>query len=149
MQAGKGYSLTLDKPHSQLDIPAILVERRVAITPMGDKLRFAGTMEIAGLNTDINPARIRGILKSVPMYFPDFSEKDFKDIQPWVGLRPCTPDGLPYVGRTKKFDNLCIATGHAMMGLSLGPITGKLIAQAISGETPQISSALLNPDRYN
>lgn len=148
MQAGKGYSLTLDKPHQQLNIPAILVERRVAVTPMADKLRFAGTMEIAGLNTDINPSRIRGILKSVPMYFPDFAEEHFKDVQPWVGLRPCTPDGLPYIGRTRHIDNLCIATGHAMMGLSLGPITGKLIAQTITGQTPDIVSPLLDPDRY-
>ena len=148
LQAGKGYSLTLKQPHSLPAVPAIFVERRVAVTPMGNELRFAGTMEIAGLNTNVNPARIRGIKKSVPLYFPEFSDADFKGVQPWVGLRPCSPDGLPYVGRAARYDNLCLCTGHAMMGLSLGPISGQLIAQTIAGETPQISSALLNPDRY-
>jgi D-amino-acid dehydrogenase len=148
IQAGKGYNLTLPQPHSRPAVPMIFVERRVAVTPMGDQLRFAGTMEIAGLNTDINPARIRGIKKSVPLYFPEFSDADFKDVQPWVGLRPCTPDGLPYVGRTRRYDNLCIATGHAMVGLSLGPITGQIIAQTIAGETPPFAMAQLDPDRY-
>ena len=149
LQAGKGYSLTLPKPHSLPAVPTIFVERRVAVTPMGNELRFAGTMEIAGLNTNVNPARIRGIKKSVPLYFPEFSDADFKGVQPWVGLRPCSPDGLPYLGRTRRYDNLCLATGHAMMGLSLGPISGQIIAQTIAGETPPISSALLDPDRYS
>lgn len=148
MQAGKGYSLTMKKPAQSPSIPAIFGEARVVATPMGDELRIAGTMEIAGLNTDINPSRIKGILKAVPLYYPEFSPSDFDGIQPWVGLRPCSPDGLPYVGRTARYDNLCIATGHAMMGLSLGPITGQLIAQTVSGETPPLLSALLNPDRY-
>jgi D-amino-acid dehydrogenase len=148
IQAGKGYSLTLKNPRFKMEIPAILVERRVAVTPMGNQLRFAGTMEIAGLNTDVNPARIRGIKKSVPMYFPDFTDEDFQDVQPWVGLRPCSPDGLPYVGRTRRYDNLSIGAGHAMLGLSLGPITGLLLAQTISGERPQVISSMLDPDRY-
>ena len=148
MQAGKGYSLTLPKPKQMPAMPMIFVERRVAITPLGEQLRIAGTMEIAGLNTDVVPARVRGIVKSVPLYFPEFGESDFTGVAPWVGLRPCSPDGLPYLGRTRKFDNLCIATGHAMMGLSVGPITGEIIAQTISGETPRISSALLDVDRF-
>ncbi len=148
LQAGKGYSLTLPQPHSQPAMPTIFVERRVAVTPMGNQLRFAGTMEIAGLNTNINPARIRGIKKSVPLYFPEFSDADFVGVQPWVGLRPCSPDGLPYVGRTARFSNLSIGAGHAMLGLSLGPITGLLLSQAISGEPLQVESPMLNPDRY-
>jgi D-amino-acid dehydrogenase len=148
MQAGKGYSLTMAKTAKSPSIPAILGEARVAVTPMGDSLRFAGTMEVAGLNTDVNPSRVRGILKSIPKYYPEFSASDFEGIQPWVGLRPCSPDGLPYVGRTQRYDNLCIATGHAMMGLSLGPITGQLISQTVSGEKPALMSALLDPDRY-
>jgi len=148
MQAGKGYSVALPEPRHQPSVPAILSEARVAVTPMGKSLRFAGTMEIAGLNTDVNPARVRGILKAIPAYYPDFTADDFAGVQAWAGLRPCSPDGLPYVGRTARYDNLCIATGHAMLGLSLGPITGKLIAQTVAGETPQFTSALLNPDRY-
>ncbi len=148
MQAGKGYSLTLPKPRQLPAIPAILTEARVAVTPMGSSLRFGGTMEIAGLNESINPVRVQGIIKSVPKYYPDLTPRDFEDVQPWCGLRPCTPDGLPYVGRTRRYANLAIATGHAMMGLSLGPITGKLVAETLSGERPSIDIQPLDPDRY-
>ena len=148
MQAGKGYSLTLIKPRELPQICSIFTEARVAVTPMGGTLRFGGTMEIAGLNEDINPVRVQGIIKAVPKYFPKFAPDDFAGIQPWRGLRPCSPDGLPYLGRTAKFSNLTIATGHAMMGLSLGPITGKLVSELLSGEEPSIDLTPLNPDRY-
>ena len=148
MQAGKGYSLTLTKPRELPQICSIFSEARVAVTPMGGTLRFGGTMEIAGLNEDINPVRVQGIIKSVAKYYPKFTPEDFAGIQPWRGLRPCSPDGLPYLGRTAKFSNLSIATGHAMMGLSLGPITGKLMAEILSGEKPSIAIDALNPDRY-
>ena len=148
MQAGKGYSLTLTKPRELPQICSIFSEARVAVTPMGGTLRFGGTMEIAGLNEDINPVRVQGIIKSVPKYYPKFVPQDFEGIQPWRGLRPCSPDGLPYLGRTAKFKNLTIATGHAMMGLSLGPITGRLVSEIISCEKPSIPIEMLNPDRY-
>jgi D-amino-acid dehydrogenase len=148
MQAGKGYSLTLPKPRQLPQICAIFCEARVAVTPMGESLRIGGTMEIAGLNEDINPARIRGIVRSVPQYYPEFKPEDFEGIKPWRGLRPCSPDGMPYIGRTKKYSNLSVATGHSMMGLSLGPISGKVTAEVISNEKPSIDISLLNPDRY-
>jgi D-amino-acid dehydrogenase len=148
MQAGKGYSLTLTRPRELPQLCSIFSEARVAATPMGNTLRFGGTMEIAGLNEDINPVRVQGIIKAVPKYFPKFTPDDFAGVQPWRGLRPCSPDGLPYLGRTAKFKNLTIATGHAMMGLSLGPITGKLVSEILSGEKPSIDLTLLNPDRY-
>jgi D-amino-acid dehydrogenase len=148
MQAGKGYSLTLTRPRQLPQLCSIFTEARVAITPMGDTLRFGGTMEIAGLNEDINPVRVQGIIKSVPKYFPQFTAEDFAGVQPWRGLRPCSPDGLPYLGRTAKFSNLIIATGHAMMGLSLGPISGQLVSEIVSGEKPSFDLTLLNPDRY-
>jgi D-amino-acid dehydrogenase len=148
MQAGKGYSLTLTKPRELPQLCSIFTEARVAVTPMGDTLRFGGTMEIAGLNDDINPVRVQGIIKSVPKYFPKFAPEDFAGVQPWRGLRPCSPDGMPYLGRTAKFSNVTIATGHAMMGLSLGPITGKLMSEIVSGEKSSFDLTLLNPDRY-
>ena len=149
MQAGKGYSLTLMKPRQLPEICAILTEARVAVTPMAGALRFAGTMEIAGLNEDINPVRVRGIIAAAGKYYPEFQPSDFDGVAPWRGLRPCSPDGMPYVGRTAKCANLSIATGHAMMGMSLGPITGRLMADVLAGETPQIDMAQLSPDRYN
>jgi len=148
MQAGKGYSLTLPQPRQLPAICSILTEARVAVTPMGGSLRVGGTMEIAGLNEDINPARVRGIVKALPRYYPAFRVEDFAGIQPWCGLRPCSPDGLPYVGRTAKYANLSLATGHAMMGLSLGPITGRLISEVLAGEKPSQNLTLLDPDRF-
>ena len=120
----------------------------MAVTPMGSSLRFGGTMEISGLNEDINPARVQGIIKAVPKYFPKFTPPDFENIQPWRGLRPCSPDGLPYLGRTEKFSNLILATGHAMMGMSLSPITGKIVSEIVSGEKPAFDLNLFSPDRY-
>ncbi len=148
IQAGKGYSLTLTHPPTMPKIGAILSEARVAVTPMGDTLRFAGTMEIAGLDETITQRRVKRIIAAACRYLPDFSPDDFQGVTPWYGLRPCSPDGLPYVGRVHRYANLSIATGHAMMGLSLGPITGKLVAEALSGEQPSADLALLSPDRY-
>ncbi len=148
MQAGKGYSVTLPKPRQLPQLCSILAEARVAVTPMGSSLRFGGTMEIGELNHDINPVRVRGIIKSARRYFPDFAEPDFENVKPWCGLRPCSPDGLPYLGRTAKFANLTIATGHAMMGLSLGPVTGQIVAELIGENRPTRDLSLLNPDRF-
>jgi D-amino-acid dehydrogenase len=149
MEAGKGYSLTLPEPRQLPQICSILTEARVAVTPMGGSLRVGGTMELSGLNDEISPVRVRGIIDSFQRYFPEFTSKDFEGIKPWRGLRPCSPDGLPYVGRTNRFENLSIAAGHSMMGLSLGPITGKLISEILSGERPSHDLTILSPDRYN
>ncbi len=148
MQGGKGYSMTLPSPPQQAAHGIILTEARVAITPIGQALRFGGTMEIAGLDERMNPARVRGIVKAALKHLPDFSEEDFATATPSSGLRPCSPDGLPYVGRPARWDNLALGTGHAMMGMSLGPITGKLLAEVLAGEPPSVSLALLSPDRY-
>ena len=148
MQSGKGYSLTLENPASLPGICAIMSEARVAMTPMGSSLRFAGTMELTGLDERIDAARVRGIVKSVAGYFPDITPEHLERATVRTGLRPCSPDGLPYVGRVSKFANLSVAAGHAMMGMSLGPITGKLMAEILSGEPLSCSMEGLSPDRY-
>jgi D-amino-acid dehydrogenase len=148
IQAGKGYSITLPKPRQLPKICSILTEARVAVTPMGETLRFAGTMEITGLDESINPIRVQGIIDSIPVYYPQFRQDDFRGLPVWSGLRPCSPDGLPYIGRFGRYANLSAATGHAMMGLSLGPITGKLMAEILSDETPEIDIKAISPDRY-
>jgi D-amino-acid dehydrogenase len=148
LQAGKGYSLTLNEPRELPRLCSILTEARIAVTPMGNTLRFGGTMEMSGLHERIDTRRVRGIIKSVPFYFPRFEESDFTNIKPWQGLRPCSPDGLPYIGRTQRYDNLTIAAGHAMMGLSLAPVTGKLASQILTGENPEIDLTLLDADRF-
>jgi D-amino-acid dehydrogenase len=148
MQAGKGYSLTLNAPRQLPQLCSILTEARVAVTPMGTSLRFGGTMELSGLDLRIDPRRVRGIINAATRYFPAFKAADFADIQPWSGLRPCSPDGLPYLGRTRHMENLVVATGHAMMGLSLGPITGEIVADMLSEEPLPLDVRLCSPDRF-
>ncbi|WP_309690350.1 FAD-dependent oxidoreductase [Armatimonas sp.] len=148
MQAGKGYSITLENPKQLPEICSIFVEARVAVTPMGGTLRVGGTMEIAGNDLSVNPRRVAGIVKSVPRYYPAFSETDFAGLPTWSGLRPVSPDGLPYLGRPAKWSNVVVATGHAMMGLSLGPVTGKLVGEVLAGVPPSIPLTLLSPDRF-
>ena len=149
MQAGKGYSLTIPNPPRLPGLCAILSEARVAVTPMGSALRFGGTLELTGIDLRVDPARVKGIVRAVPRYFPEFAPDDFRDLPAWCGLRPCSPDGLPYLGRVARYANLCVATGHAMMGMSLGPISGKLVAEIVSGEGPSLDIGALSPDRYS
>jgi D-amino-acid dehydrogenase len=106
-------------------------------------------MEIGGLNDEVNMNRVRGIIKAVPNYFPDYQIDMPKREQVWYGLRPCSPDGLPYIGRTNKYKNLVIASGHAMMGLSLAPATGKLVQEIIDNQKSSIEIDLYKPERYN
>ena len=148
LQAGKGYSLTLTSPPELPQLCSIFAEAKVAITPMDGSLRFGGTMEVGGLDLSINPARVRGIVKSVHSYFPKFSESDFEGIKPWAGLRPVSPDGIPYLGQVAGFPNLLAASGHAMMGLSLGPISGRLVADLLAGDPPFRPIEALAPGRF-
>ena len=149
MQSGKGYSLTLPNPTQLPQLCSILAEAKVAVTPMGNSLRFAGTMEVGGLSTEINSARVRGIIKAATRYFPDFKISDFDGIEPWVGLRPVSPDGMPYLGKVPRLDNLVVATGHAMMGLSLAPVTGKLVTEILKIQPTSIPLKALTPNRFS
>lgn len=149
MQPGKGYSFTLEHPVETPSICSILTEAKVAVTPMSEGLRFAGTMEIGALNFDVDQRRVHGIKKSIGKYFPSFKMTDFNEAKIWTGLRPCSPDGLPYMGRTKKLPNVLLATGHGMMGMSLGPITGKLIAEIAANQSPGIEISKLAVERFH
>lgn len=148
LQAGKGYSLTLPAPPELPQLCSIFAEAKVAITPMDGSLRFGGTMEVGGLDLSINSARVRGIIKSVHDYFPKFSERNFDGVKPWSGLRPVSPDGIPYLGQVRGVTNLLVASGHAMMGLSLGPVSGRLVANLLAGDAPFRSLERLSPTRF-
>ena len=149
MQAGKGYSFTLHEVDKNTRIPSIFLEARVAVTPLGNTLRFGGTMEITGVDHAINMNRLKGIVEAIPQYYPDMKVEMPKKENVWHGLRPCSPDGLPYIGRSKKMKNVIIATGHSMMGLSLGPGTGKLISEIVMEEKTSISIEAFDPERYD
>jgi D-amino-acid dehydrogenase len=113
---------------------------------MGDALRLAGTLELAGMDFSFNQRRIDAIRRSSTAYLPGLS--DAKVIEIWRGLRPCTPDGLPVVGRSKEYPNLIVAAGHAMLGMSLGTVTGKLVSQLVCKETTDIDLTPLRIDRF-
>ena len=146
IQAAKGYSITIKRPAHSPTIPLLLGEARVAVTPMGDFLRLAGTLELAGLDLSIHSRRVAAIQRAARRYVPGLDQ--IEPLEIWRGLRPCTPDGLPIVGRARAFDNLIVAAGHAMVGMTLGPITGRLVAQLACGDKPDIDVGALRLERF-
>jgi D-amino-acid dehydrogenase len=148
LQAGKGYSLTLPGAHAAPSIPSMLVEARVAVTPWTDQVRFAGMMEFLGLDTRIEPQRVAGMRRRILSYYPGLDAARFDSAREWCGLRPCSPDGLPFVGRSSRYANLSIATGHAMLGIALAPVTARLLTDVLLGRTLPESIAHLNPERF-
>jgi D-amino-acid dehydrogenase len=146
IQPAKGYSITVKTPEPALSIPIWLTESKVTVTPMGGILRFAGTLELAGLNFSINQRRVDAIRRAVREYLVGMDE--YETLEVWRGLRPLTPDGLPIIATSKTWSNLIIATGHGMQGISLGPITGKLVAQLAAKETPSVNLAGLGEERF-
>ncbi len=148
IQPAKGYSVTLRRPTNWPELPLMLSESRVAITPMGDTLRIGGTLELAGMDLSINHRRVAAIVNAVPRYLPAFEIGSHEILETWCGLRPCTPDGLPFLGRAPGVPNLIVAAGHAMIGVSLGPVTGKLVGQIVAGDRTDIDLDLLAVDRF-
>ncbi|PKP35839.1 MAG: amino acid dehydrogenase [Bacteroidetes bacterium HGW-Bacteroidetes-17] len=149
MQGGKGYSMTFEKIKDKPHYPALLIEARVAVTPMGEYLRIGGTMEIGSDLSKINKRKVQGILKSLPEYYPGLKLDYPEEEKIWSALRPTSPDGLPYIGKSDSFENLIVATGHAMMGLSLGPATGKLVEEIVTQQTLSQEPKAFDPNRYN
>jgi D-amino-acid dehydrogenase len=148
IQPAKGYSVTVERPPNCPTIPLMLAGARVGVTPMGDVLRFAGTLELAGMDLSINQRRVDAILQAVPAYLPDLDPARLELVEIWRGLRPCTPDGLPFLGRSRRYGNLTVAAGHAMIGLSLGPISGEIVSRLVVGEEPGFDLELLRPERF-
>ncbi|MGA1227622.1 MAG: NAD(P)/FAD-dependent oxidoreductase [Tamlana sp.] len=146
IQAGKGYRINVER-ETHISMPAILCEAKVAVTPMDGFTSFAGTMEIAGINHKINPKRVNAIANAAQDYYNGLEITSEEKTNAKCGLRPVSPDGLPYIGKSIKCDNLTIATGHAMMGWSLGPATGKLVAEIISNQKASLSLKPFHPDR--
>ena len=105
-------------------------------------------MEFSGINSQIRPERIQQIKDAAQLYFPDFPTDAFDGVEPWSGLRPVSPDGLPYIGRFGKTTNLIAAAGHAMLGLTMAPITGSLVADIVAERPPSVSLDRLDPDRF-
>ena len=151
LMPGKGYSFihTPDDPKSKLEHAALLLEARVAVTPMGGKIRFGGTMELAQHQHKINMNRVEGIIVSIPKYMPDFNIPLPKESDIWYGYRPCAPDGLPYLGASSKLKNLIIAGGGGMMGLSLGPVFGRTVSEIANGDKLSVDIDIFRHERFD
>ncbi|WP_335973571.1 NAD(P)/FAD-dependent oxidoreductase [Gaetbulibacter jejuensis] len=146
LQAGKGYRINTTQT-TGIQIPSILTEAKVAVTPMNGFTRFAGTMEIAGINHTINSTRVEAISQATTRFYPNVELTQQEKQNAACGLRPVTPDGLPYIGKSSKCENLTIATGHAMMGWSMGTATGKLVSEIISNHPTSLDVNVFTPDR--
>lgn len=161
LMPGKGYSMTVDTPRQLLRYPCILLEAKVALTPWASRLRIGSTMEIGPVNDRILFPRVQGILEAVPKFLPGYRNDpvfralaDLEQLKKnlrekvWFGFRPVSADGMPYIGYAKKTENLLIATGHAMLGLSMGAGTGKLVSELAGGKPASMDMKAFDPQRY-
>ena len=146
IQPGKGYRINVYKS-TGITLPAILLESKVAVTPMEGFTRFGGTMEISGINDRTNIKRVHAIADSVTKYYPTLEIPKTSIIDVQSGLRPLSPDGLPFIGRHSKIKNMVLATGHSMMGWSLGPATGQLVTEVISDRKTSMDLKPFLPER--
>ena len=146
IQAGKGYRINVPRP-TGITIPAILMEAKVAVTPMTEYTRFAGTMEFSGINDVIRKQRVEAIANATTEFYPEIKISEAEKLDAKSGLRPVSPDGLPYIGKSSSLKNLTVATGHAMMGWSLGPVTGKLVSEIISDKKTSMDINGFSPNR--
>jgi D-amino-acid dehydrogenase len=149
IQPAKGYHEDRTPSRSgtpPLSMPCLLVERSVFCTPMDDFVRFAGTLEFSGLNHDIRPDRLEQLMRSASLYFDGVQKAE--PLDEWVGLRPCTPDGLPAIGALPGIRGLFAATGHGMLGLTLGPVTGKLLSELILDGRSSLPLEPFDPGRF-
>jgi len=148
LQPGKGYSYTYDHVEKNIRYPAILVDGRCAITPWGHRLRIGGTMELSGINNKVLIKRMEGIYDSVKNIYPGLQIEFPPADKIWHGLRPVTPDGLPYIGKSEKLNNVIFAGGHAMLGVSMGTGTGKLVSQLIGNKKTEIDIRAFDIRRF-
>lgn len=146
LEAGRGCSLTYPNHPTAFRSPFILHEARVAVTPMAGGLRLAGTMELSGLDETLAEPRLQALEHAFRRALPDQPLPPREGAAPWAGLRPCSPDGLPYLGWARP--GLLVATGHAMLGISLAAVTGELGARLLRGESPGLDLEALDPKRF-
>jgi D-amino-acid dehydrogenase len=146
IQPGKGYSLTMPRPSVSPRIPLIFPETRVAVTPFQSGYRLGSTMEFAGYDESIRPQRLQLLKDGAAGYL---KEPYCDPVQEeWFGWRPMTYDSLPIIDRSPRHDNVIIAAGHNMLGLSMAPATGKLVAELVDGATPHVDSKPYRISRF-
>ncbi|MCE9529557.1 MAG: FAD-dependent oxidoreductase [Planctomycetes bacterium] len=146
IQPGKGYSITMARPSVCPSYPLIFEEHRVAVTPFEDGYRIGSTMEFAGYDTTISDRRLELLRDGASHYLREPVHETVQE--EWFGWRPMTPDSRPIIGRAAKYDNVWIAAGHGMLGVSMAPATGKLIAEMLDGRTPHVDPVPYSPERF-
>ncbi len=146
IQPGKGYSITYSRPTLCPRLPVTLKEASVCVTAWKSGYRLGSTMEFSGYDSSLNRARLDALRRGAANYLRE-PEGPVTE-EEWYGWRPMTPDDLPILGRVKGIDNLCMATGHGMLGVTLSAITGLLVSEVITGETPSIDIAPFNLSRF-
>lgn len=146
LEGGKGYHIDVERSGETPRIPVLVGEGSATVavaTPLADRLRLSGTLELAGLDLSISQTRADAIHRAGERWFRGVAGRPV--LETWAGLRPCLPDGLPAIGRRGR---VIVATGHAMKGVALAPVTGRLVAQLAAGEEPGHDLALFDPNRF-
>ena len=146
VEGGKGYHVDLEPGSGDPRVPVWSHETRVIATPLPGRLRLAGTLELAGLDLSVSAVRVGAIRAAASRLVAGTEGRRVLEI--WRGLRPCSPDGLPIVGRVRGVDNVVLATGHGMLGLTLAPVTGRLVSEIVGGVAPSHDLTPLRPDRF-
>jgi D-amino-acid dehydrogenase len=146
LQPAKGYSCTIDTYPGAPTIPILISERRVIVTPLGERLRFGGTLELTGYDMRLNETRYRAVVRAAGEVLKEPLE--MKNEETWCGLRPVFPDGLPIIDWAPDIQGLILATGHAMLGFTQSPITGKVVAELANGQAPSVPLVPFRFDRF-
>ena len=146
VQAGKGYSITVRNSRVRLSQPLHVTPARIGFTPFRGAVRTIGTMEFSGINLRLDRRRIAILERAARRYLPGALEGTER--VDWVGMRPVTPDGLPAIGRLPGVPNVCVATGHQMLGVTLAPSTGHALAQLLLDGRSDIDLAPFDPARF-
>jgi D-amino-acid dehydrogenase len=144
LQGGKGYAVEWDRGATALRMPLYLHDERCVANPMADRLRMTGGLLLDGLDERFDPRRARSIRSAAATALGVRVEPRLA----WRGLRPCTPDGLPVIGAHRRAPRLVAATGHGMLGVTLAPLTGRLVAGLVAGRADHPALAQLSPDRF-
>jgi D-amino-acid dehydrogenase len=147
IQPGKGYSLTMPRPAICPRRPLIFPETRVAVTPFRSTYRLGSIMEFAGYDASISPGRIRLLTKGAEPFLQQPTAAPV--LEQWAGFRPMTWDSIPIIGRAPAAQNLFVAAGHNMLGLSMAPATGRIIAELVTEQRPHLDPAPYALQRFD
>ena len=144
---GRGFSVTVDRPERGPSHAMLLGEQHVAVGPMGDELRMSGRFEVGEFGTEPERRRIDQIIRLARSRLD--LDDELIERETWAGLRPVTPDGVPIISRSSRWDNVTIAAGHAMVGLSTGPGTGRLVAQLVRRSPTEFDTSVFDIARFH